>query len=69
MTWAAERSSILGPLRRSLLQRGAWERPIPPQSGVRASPMRPLPPCSERKQGTPNNRTDHLLQKPDILTC
>ena len=69
MSWAASRSSILGPLGRSLLQLGGCERPIPPQSGVRASPVSALPPCPERKQGYPHNRTDHLLQQPDILTC
>jgi hypothetical protein len=32
-----------------------------PHSGVRAPQANSLPPCSERKEGYPNNRTDHLL--------
>jgi hypothetical protein len=36
---------------------GRAERPLSHQSGVRASTVRSHPPCSERQQGYPNNRT------------
>jgi len=38
-------------------------------SGGRAPRMGSVPPCWERRQGPINNRTDHLLQQLDILTC